>query len=548
MVFAKDGVLDRYFLISQRGSTVEKELRAGLSTFLTVAYILAVNPHILSAAGLPVKEVTTSTALSSAVATLLCGLVANLPFAVTPGMGLNAYMAFNQVVGLGIALPSALATCFTAALLVAVLALVRALSLILTLVPNAIKLATVLGMGLLLSLIGMQSSGIVIPDTHTMVGLGNLLTLKCGLATGGLVLISVLHHKGVKGSFLIGIAATALAFFAITNEWPAQVVDIPRMQTWNLDFTSILGMEPEALSAVVAYSLVMIFDIGGAMYGLANLGNLVQEDGTVPGSIATYLSAAVGTCIGAVTGTSPLIIAAESAVGIKEGGRTGLVAVVVSMLFMLSLLFVPLMQALPEMATAPVLVLVGAMMMSEAGHVDWTRMTVAVPAFLTMVVQPFTFSIANGIYAGLLFSFALFILTGDFIPYVRDLLYPVTPGTRSIDTKPGDMEPGAMHEPLLAPTPSDDHATGHVGHTYVRSQGITINGGLTSPMALSRQSTPLSDVLSVGRVSSWIPPVGSHCSHCNSQPALIHAYLANAERSSEAASAPRHEDVLGTYH
>ncbi|GAX72901.1 hypothetical protein CEUSTIGMA_g356.t1 [Chlamydomonas eustigma] len=438
-------MLDSYFLISKRGSSIGVEMRAGFSSFLTVAYILVVNPQILSGAGLPINSVTTSTALSSAIATFLTGVFANLPMVISPGMGLNAFLVFSQVLGLGVSLPQAFACCIVASVVVAVLAVLKALNIILALVPNTIKLATVVGMGLLLSLIGLQSAGVVVANEDTMVGLGDLATLNVALAVGGLALIASLHYNKVRGSILIGMTVTALSYFTILNKWPAKVFALPEIQFFPHDFSQIQAMNPSAISAIIAYTLVMVFDIGGAMFGLGKLAGIVSGN-SVPGSIPLFLSAAAGTAFGALTGTTPLIIAAESAVGIKEGGRTGLVAVTASLCFLISLFLAPVIQALPPVTTAPVLVLVGAMMMGEAGHIDWTVMTSAVPAFLTMVIQPFTFSIANGIYAGLAFSVILFFFTGDFLVYFRNLSKPF-PG-EEMEEEHGDDD--AHHEPLLS--------------------------------------------------------------------------------------------------
>lgn len=407
--------IDRFFKITERGSTIGTEIKSGIATFLTMSYILLVNPQILGAAGLPVKAVVTATALSSTLASLLCGLTANLPVGMSPGMGLNAYLVFSQVLGMDVPVSKALAGCLVAAGVVALLAVVRALNVILFIVPDSIKLATVVGMGLLLTFIGLQSSKIVVPDKETMVTMGDILGLEPVLAIGGLAVIAALHFRNVKGSIIIGIMVTALAYFTLEHTWPTEFLALPHLQIFQLDFSDLFkNPKPAAWSAVLAYSLVMIFDIGGAMFGLGNLAGLVK-DGQVPGAIVTYLSAALGTALGAVTGTTPLIIAAESAVGIKEGGRTGLVAVTVSGCFLCSMFLAPFLQAIPQVATAPVLVLVGAMMMGESTHIDWSSMMTAVPAFLTIVIQPFTFSIANGIYAGLVMSILLYVLTGTFL-------------------------------------------------------------------------------------------------------------------------------------
>lgn len=414
--------VDRWFKISERGTSVSIEIRAGVVTFLTMSYILLVNPLILSQAGLPLEKVVASTALTGAVASFLVGVFANQPFGIAPGMGLNAYLVFSQVIGMQTPVEAALACCFTAACLVGILALIRALTLILHAVPNSIKLATVVGMGLLLSFIGLQQAKVVVANKDTMVGLGDLTTSEAMLATVGLAMIAGLHFRNVKGSILIGIMAVSLGYWIITpGSWPKKFFALPSLQWFKLDFSGLMAFNGSMWGAVLAYMLVMIFDIGGAMFGLGKLANLVV-DNHVPGAIATYLAASAGTAVGALTGTTPLIIAAESAVGIKEGGRTGLVGVTIAGCFCISLVVAPFLQSIPEVANAPVLVLVGTMMMGESCHIDWSIMTTAVPAFLTIVIQPFTFSIANGIYAGLIMSVLLFFITGNFITAIKELI------------------------------------------------------------------------------------------------------------------------------
>ncbi|KAF8066395.1 permease [Scenedesmus sp. PABB004] len=426
--------IDRHFKVTERGSTIGTEVKAGIATFLTMSYILLVNPKILGVAGLPVKAVVTATALSSTAASLLTGIFANMPVGLSPGMGLNAYLVFSQVLGLGVSVERALAGCFVAAGIIGVLALIRALDLILSVVPDSIKLATVVGMGLLLTFIALQTAKIVVPDQETMVTMGNLLGLEPLLAIGGLAVIAALHFRNVKGSIIIGIVITALAYCAAKHTWPTSFIALPHLVFFKLDFTDLFGPDAtaSAWSAVLAYTLVMAFDIGGAMFGLCNLAGLVQG-GRVPGSVFTYACAALGTALGAVTGTTPLIIAAESAVGIKEGGRTGLVSVTIAGCFLLSIFLAPLLQDIPQVATAPVLVLVGAMMMGESTHIDWSSMMTAVPAFLTIVIQPFTFSIANGIYAGLAMTALLWILTGAFLQHVPWLAARFGPGAGERD-------------------------------------------------------------------------------------------------------------------
>jgi hypothetical protein len=257
--------------------------------------------------------VVTATALASMAASLLVGLGCNMPFGMSPGMGLNAYLVYSQVLGAEVSLEAALAGCMAAAGLVALLAVVRALALILAVVPDSIKLATVVGMGLLLTFIGLQSAAIVVADPETMVTVGDLLDLKPALAIAGLALITALSYRNVRGGIMVGILATAVAYFVAAGGWPTRFVSLPHLRIGRFDWNALF-VDPQggAWSAVMAYSLVMIFDIGGAMYGLGNLAGLVR-DGGIPGATTCYLAACVGTAIGAVTGACP---------GVGERGST----------------------------------------------------------------------------------------------------------------------------------------------------------------------------------------------------------------------------------
>ena len=235
-------------------------------------------------------------------ASLIVGLGCNLPFGMSPGMGLNAYLVYSQVLGAEVSLEAALAGCMAAAGLVALLAVVRALALILNIVPDSIKLATVVGMGLLLTFIGLQSASIVVSDPETMVTVGDLLALKPALAIAGLALITSLSYRNVRGGIMVGILATAIAYFVAAGGWPTRFVALPHLRIGRFDWGALF-VEPEAgaWNAVMAYALVMIFDIGGAMYGLGNLAGLVR-DGAIPGATTCYIAACIGTAIGAVTG------------------------------------------------------------------------------------------------------------------------------------------------------------------------------------------------------------------------------------------------------
>lgn len=236
------------------------------------------------------------------VSSLLVGLTCNMPFGLSPGMGLNAYLVYSQVLGADVALDAALAGCMAAAGLVALLAIIRALHVVLAVVPDSIKLATVVGMGLLLTFIGLQTAGIVVADPETMVTVGDLLALKPALAIGGLALITSLSYRNVRGGIMIGVLLAALTYFAVAGGWPTHFVALPHLRIGTFDWTSLFVTPTGgAWNAVTAYSLVMVFDIGGAMFGLGNLAGLVKE-GQIPGATRCYLAACVGTALGAITG------------------------------------------------------------------------------------------------------------------------------------------------------------------------------------------------------------------------------------------------------
>ncbi|GAB4815919.1 hypothetical protein N2152v2_002965 [Parachlorella kessleri] len=485
-------MIDGYFHITKRGSTIGREVKAGVVTFLTMSYILIVNPQILGVAGLPVEAVAAATALTAALSSLLCGLLANMPVGVSPGMGVNAYFVFSQVLGHGVSINKALACCLTAAGVVVLLALGHALTVVLAIVPNSIKLAVVVGMGLLLSFIGLHTSGIVVPDARTMVAMGDPFALEPMLAIGGLALIAALHYRNVRGSIIIGVLVTAIGYYVATASWPTQFLALPRLQLFRPDFSELFTREhvnAGAWSSVLAYTLVIVFDIAGAVFGLGNLAGLL-EGGHVPGAAFVYLSAAAGTAVGALTGTTPLIVAAESAVGIKEGGRTGLTALTVSGCFAASMFLSPFLKAIPQVATAPVLVLVGAMMMGECTHIDWSSMLSAVPAFLTIVIQPFTFSIANGIYAGLAMSLLLFLLTGQFLEVLPGLRHRkwVVGGSQGA---PGDAGAADLEARLLLPAGSPRYHDG--------GRGGSVRSGSSSGMGTPRAGTPRAGTPRQGR-------------------------------------------------
>ncbi len=406
--------LERLFRLRQLGTDPATEVRAGLVTFLTLSYILFVNPQILSQAGLPAEDVAVATALAAAVATLLMGLWANYPFALAPGMGLNAYFTFGVVGALGVEWPVALAAVFVEGLLFLVLAVSGARAALLRAIPLSIKVATMSGIGLFLAIIGLESAGLVVDHPATLVTLGDLASVPAALALGGILLSGALLALRLRGALLLGIAAVAAAAWAAgVAEPPASVVALPHLPRTTFLALDFAGLFSGKLAAVVlAFLFVDIFDTAGTLIGVGRLAGFVDRDGELPRANRAFAADAVGTTVGALLGTSTITSYVESATGVEEGGRSGLTAVVVALLFLLSLFFTPLLAAVPAVATAPALVVVGALMMRGAGELDWTRPDEAVPAFLTVAGMPFTYSIANGISLGIVSYAAIKLLSG----------------------------------------------------------------------------------------------------------------------------------------
>lgn len=395
-------MLDRLFRLRERGTTVGTEARAAVVSFLTMAYILFVNPQILSQSGMPADDVVLATALSAAVATLVMGLYANFPFALAPGMGLNAFFTFGVVAGLGVRWQVALAAVFVEGLLFLVLSLTGARSALLNAIPRSIKLGATGGIGLFLAIIGLENAGLVVDDPATLVRLGEVTEPLPALALGGILVAGVLLARGVKGALLVTIlAVSAAAWLAGHAPAPEAFFSLPRLPRetlFALDFSELLS--GTMATVVLAFLFVDLLDTAGTLLGVGELAGFVDDDGRFPGSERAFTADAVGTSVGALLGTSTVTTYVESATGVEEGGRTGLTAVGVALLFVLALFFTPVMTAVPAAATAPALIVVGAFMMRGVVKLDWRRIDEGVPAFLTLAVMPFTYSIANGLAIG----------------------------------------------------------------------------------------------------------------------------------------------------
>lgn len=422
--------MDRFFRISSSGSTLAQELRAGATTFLTMSYVLFVVPDILGKA-IPIPnahaQLLVTTALAAAVGSIVMGLVGRYPFATAPGLGLAAYFTYTVVLTQGVPWQTALGAVFVEGLVFLALSFGGIRQAIINGIPRNLKYATAVGIGMFLCLIGMKSGGLVEDHPGTLVTLGSLLDPDAAVSALGLVITSVLLVRRVPGAILYGIVATTLV--AIVShaavfpgpegkQVPFQGLGGPplRAPIWPVDLVGAMDVSGAVglgvLGIVFTFLFVEIFDTAGTLIGLAGRAGFLDEKGNLPRANEAFAADAVATTVGAALGASTTTAYIESAAGIEEGGRTGLTAVVTGVLFALSVFAWPLATAVPPAATAPVLILVGAMMMLHVGGMVWDDFSEVIPAFLTMVSMPFTFSIANGISLGIISWFLIKLLTG----------------------------------------------------------------------------------------------------------------------------------------
>ena len=397
----------RFFEFGKVDTSVRAEVVGGATTFVTMAYIIAVNPGILSLAmGQELfPELVAATCLSAALATLIMGIGANYPFALAPGMGLNAFFTFSVVLGMGVRWDLALSVVLAAGLLFVVLSVVRVREVLIHAVPTGLKHATAVGIGLFIAFIGLKNAGVIVSNEATLVSLGNLHSGPAALSLVGLVATAVLMTRGFKGAILIGVlGVTAAAIVVGVSEAPLAIVGMP---VWpdHLFGKAIenlhLAFNPALITVVFAFLFVDLFDTMGTLVGLSQRSGFLDHQGRLPRANRTLLADSLGTVGGALFGTSPVTTYIESASGIAEGARTGLSSVVVAVLFLLSLFLTPLIEAIPVFATAPALIVVGVLMASSVTRIHWDDVSDAVPAFMTILVMPLTFSIAHGVAAGI---------------------------------------------------------------------------------------------------------------------------------------------------
>ena len=394
-------MLERWFRLSENGTTARIELQAGAATFLTMAYIVVVNPGILADAGVPFEGALFATCMAAALASLLMGVLANYPFALAPGMGLNAYFAYTVVGAMGVPWQTALGAVFLSGVIFLVLTLVRVRALIIDAIPDSLKVATAAGIGLFIAFIGMKSAGIVVGNDATLVALGDVASAPALLAIAGLVVTAALMARGFHSALILGILAiTAIAVITGLAPAPTAILSVPDAASTflALDIRSALAIG--LLDIVLVFLFVDMFDSVGSFVGLARQGGFIDAHGRMPRMNRALTADSVGTIAGSLLGTSTVTTYIESAAGIGAGGRTGLTSVTVAALFALAAFASPLAAAIPPYATAPALILVGILMIRAVADVAWTDMTEALPAFVTMIAMPLTFSIATGLALG----------------------------------------------------------------------------------------------------------------------------------------------------
>lgn len=431
-------MLEKLFELSSRKTDVKTEVIAGITTFMTMAYILFVNPSILGAAGMDKNAVLLATAIGAGLVSIMMGVFVNYPIALAPGMGLNAFYAFSVVIGMGVSWQVALGAVFISGLIFILLTVTQVRQLLVEGMPTSLKHAITVGIGLFITIIGLKISGIMsirlslIPPTlekiiaakgngtplyfESMIEMGQLAHPQVLLAVFGLILLAVMMARNVKGSILIGIFATTIIGILMgivkipAGFSPVAIPDFSNNAFFALDIMGALNMG--LLAIVFTFTFVELFDTMGTLVGTASKAGLMDKKGKFPGIGKAMLVDATGVSLGAMLGTSTITAYVESAAGVGAGGRTGLTAVVCGVLFLLALFFTPLAGLIPDAATSPALIIVGALMIESIRHIDFGDLTEGIPAFLTIVMMPFTYSIANGISAGLVMYPLLKLVTG----------------------------------------------------------------------------------------------------------------------------------------
>lgn len=424
-----------YFKLEENHTSVKKEVIAGITTFMTMAYILAVNPSILSAAGMNQHGVFVATIVASVIGTVAMALLANYPFALAPGMGLNAYFAYTVVLGMGYSWQYALAAVFAEGLIFIILTFCNVREALFNAIPNCMRYAVSAGIGLFITFIGLKGAGVITSDASTYIALGDMTRPEAVLCMVGVILTAVLMKKDVKGAVLIGILSTwILGMLAQVAGW--YVVDVeagvyslfPNFSSGEGLFAGfdevafklpavkeVFGSADSIISFIIilfSFLFVDIFDTLGTLMGVATKAGYLNEKGELPRIKQAFLADAIATTLGAVLGTSTVTTFVESSAGVAEGGRTGLTSIVTAICFALALFLSPIFLAIPSFATAPALIIVGVLMLDSIVKVNFNDITEAVPAFLTLALMPFAYSISEGIIFGGISYVAIKVLAG----------------------------------------------------------------------------------------------------------------------------------------
>ena len=431
--------MEKFFKLKEKGTDVRTEMIAGITTFMTMAYILAVNPSILGATGMDSGAIFTATALASAIASFCMALLANLPFVLSAGMGLNAYFAYTVVLGMGYSWEVALTAVFAEGIVFVLLSLTNVREAIFNAIPQTLKYGVSVGIGLFICFIGLQNAHIAV-DSATLVTIFSFSqSVKAGtfnsegitvlLALIGIIITGYLVIKGVKGNILIGIFVTwifgilcQLAGIYVPNPdagfyslIPSGVVSMPASiapTLFKFDFSIIAEHPLDFFSVLFAFLFVDIFDTLGTLIGCASKADMLDKDGKLPEIKGALLADSIGTMVGACLGTSTITTFVESSSGIAEGGRSGLTAVVSGLFFLLALFFSPIFLAIPSFATAPALVIVGFLMIQQVVKVEWNDLLEAIPAYIAIFAMPFLYSISEGISLGIISYVLLHVLSG----------------------------------------------------------------------------------------------------------------------------------------
>jgi AGZA family xanthine/uracil permease-like MFS transporter len=428
-------MLEKFFRLKEHGTSVRTEVLAGFTTFLTMIYIVIVNPAIMGDAGMSVAAVAVATCIAAGFGSMLMGLMSNYPLALAPGMGLNAYFTYTVVKGLGIPWETALGCVFVSGFCFLILTLVGVRQMIVNAIPASLFAAVAGGIGLFIAFIGLKDAGVIVSNPATSVGLGSLTSPTAVLSAFGLLLIAILQAWRLKAAMLIGILVTAAIGWAVGVAHPAPAAyNLASLSAtaFKLDIPGVFhlkgGLGLTLMEIVFVFLFVDLFDNVGTLVAVTKKAGLIDDTGAIPRLNRILISDSVATMVGAMAGTSTTTSYIESASGVAVGGRTGLTSVVTGLLFLCTLFVAPLAQAIPTAATAPALVMVGAAMMGSLTEIDWADATIAVPAFLTVIATPLTYSIATGLAFGIISYAVLKLAVGkarlkDWLLYVLAILF-----------------------------------------------------------------------------------------------------------------------------